>query len=459
MPAIAPTLASASRSRLILTVSPLPTARNSSGRASISSTPLKRGNVWWYEFWFAGRRVRESSKTGSKTLAKAAEQKRRRELEEGFNNLEDVRQERVRTIQDLAYEYLISYKLRHPRSVTFAEYALGHVKRLLGDKMLVDINEETVKEYQESRLREKTAPKSINEEIGFLLRIMDVPGDVLRVRLRKKKLLKLKAGTQIGKAFGPEEKARLIEHAKAARSPHIYPALMLALNAGMRDAEMKTLTWAQINFEKRYLAVGRSKTEAGEGRTIPLNSVLHEALSAYSKWYEERFGEIRPEWYVFPFGKLRPNDPTRPVTTLKTAWQNLRKKAKVTGRWHDNRHTLVTELAESGASDQTIMDIAGHVSKQMLKHYSHIRMEAKRTALESIVQKEPAKPAEPEQNHSQVPTVKPQIEGQSPQKSPQPGDTGQVCRGKMDRKSLKRIGSSGRIRTYNPSVNSRMLYR
>jgi DNA polymerase III delta subunit len=59
----------------------------------------------------------------------------------------------------------------------------------------------------------------------------------------------------------------------------------------------------------------------------------------------------------------------------------------VTGRWHDNRHTLITELAESGAGDQTIMDIAGHVSKQMLKHYSHIRMEAKRTALESIVKK------------------------------------------------------------------------
>jgi len=419
---------------------------------------LKRGKVWWYEFWFAGRRVRESSKTGSKTLAKAAEQKRRRELEEGFNNLEDVRQERVRTIQDLADEYLISYKLRHPRSATFAEYALGHVKRLLGDKMLVDINEETVKGYQEARLREQTAPKSINEEIGFLLRIMDVPGDVLRVRLRKKKLLKLRTGTQVGKAFGPEEKARLIENAKAARSPHIYPALMLALNAGMRDAEMKTLTWAQINFEKRYLAVGRSKTEAGEGRTIPLNSVLHEALSAYSKWYTERFGEIRPEWYVFPFGKPRPNDPTRPVTTLKTAWQNLREKAKVTGRWHDNRHTLVTELAESGASDQTIMDIAGHVSKQMLKHYSHIRMEAKRTALESIVQKQPAKPAEREQEYSPVPAVKQQIEGEYPQKSPQLGDFGQACRGKKERKPLKRIGSSGRTRTYNPSVNSRMLY-
>jgi len=43
--------------------------------------------------------------------------------------------------------------------------------------------------------------------------------------------------------------------------------------------------------------------------------------------------------------------------------------------------TLVTELAESGAGDQTIMDIAGHVSRQMLSRYSHIRMEAKRKAL------------------------------------------------------------------------------
>ena len=67
----------------------------------------------------------------------------------------------------------------------------------------------------------------------------------------------------------------------------------------------------------------------------------------------------------------------------------MKAKAKVKGRWHDNRHTLITDLAESGAGDETIRDIAGHVSKQMLKHYSHIRMEAKRTALESIVAKKP----------------------------------------------------------------------
>lgn len=55
-------------------------------------------------------------------------------------------------------------------------------------------------------------------------------------------------------------------------------------------------------------------------------------------------------------------------------------------RFHDLRHTCITKLAEGQASEQTIMAIAGHVSRKMLEHYSHIRMEAKRAALDAIAQ-------------------------------------------------------------------------
>lgn len=51
-------------------------------------------------------------------------------------------------------------------------------------------------------------------------------------------------------------------------------------------------------------------------------------------------------------------------------------------RFHDLRHQAITELAEIGLSDQTIMSIAGHVSKEMLN--SHIRMAAKRKGLDSM---------------------------------------------------------------------------
>jgi integrase len=363
----------------------------------------KRGGVYWYNFNFAGKHYQESTKSKSKTLAKEAEKKRRRELEEAFNNTADTRKARVQSISALAKVYLEDYKVRH-RAATFAEYALGHVMRILGDKLLVDINDAAVRTYQTARLKEQAAPKSINEEVTFLLRLLGDAGDALRLRMRRVKTLKLKVSQNVARAFTEAEKTTLLALAKNSSnrksgSPAIYPALVLALNAGMRDSEIRNLTWTHVDFEKQFLTVGRSKTEAGEGRTIPLNSILFPALMDHARWYTRRFGMTKPDWYLFPFGKSKHLDPTRPMTSLKTVWTNIKETAEITGRWHDTRHTLVTELAESGAGDQTIMDIAGHVSRQMLARYSHIRMEAKRNALEAIVRK-PRQDSQPVQEAS-----------------------------------------------------------
>jgi hypothetical protein len=92
--------------------------------------------------------------------------------------------------------------------------------------------------------------------------------------------------------------------------------------------------------------------------------------------------------YVFPFGKPQPSDATRHITTFSTVWTNVKNACGIKGRWHDNRHTFITDLAERGeAADGTIMDLAGHVSRRMLKHYSHIGMEAKRRAVDSLAKK------------------------------------------------------------------------
>jgi integrase len=258
----------------------------------------------------------------------------------------------------------VGYRLRY-RAPRFADYALGHVSRLLGAKLAVDFDVNSVLTYQEDRLREGAAPKSINEEVRFLLKMLGDPGEIIRAQLRKNKQLKLPVQTDIGKAFDNSETEKLSAETTKSKSPHIHVAFMLARNAGMRDAEIRTLTRAQIDFNAKFLRMGRAKTEAGEGRTIPFNAELDDALTNHRVWYEEKFGKIQPEWYLFPFGRPMPYDPTRRVTTLKTAWNTIRKNAGVKGRWHDNRHTLITELAESGAGDETIMQIAGHVSRKM----------------------------------------------------------------------------------------------
>lgn len=184
----------------------------------------KRGKYWWYEFWFAGRRIQESSKSASKSIAKLAEQKRRRELEEGFNSIEDQREEQVRTIRERAKAYLESYVLRN-RSATFAEYALKHINEHLADRMLCDIDDGLVRGYQDARLRENAAPKTINEEVGFLLRLLGDRGEAIRSRLKKLKQLKLRGGEGVAKVYSSEEKEKLLHEASEARSPLIYPIL------------------------------------------------------------------------------------------------------------------------------------------------------------------------------------------------------------------------------------------
>ena len=145
------------------------------------------------------------------------------------------------------------------------------------------------------------------------------------------------------------------------------------------------------------ITVRKSKTDAGV-RAIPLTDVACSTL-ARLRARAESFGPVVPEHYVFAsyvsrrrfHGKevigadLAEFDPTKHVNSWRSAWRTLRKKAGLPGfRFHDLRHCAITSLAEGGASDLTIMAIAGHVSRKMLERYSHVRMEAKRKALEAL---------------------------------------------------------------------------
>lgn len=163
------------------------------------------------------------------------------------------------------------------------------------------------------------------------------------------------------------------------------------LNTGHRKNEIRTLRWEQIDLIKRALVVGQSKTEGSSGRIIPLNSVAYAALVRWAG----RFPTAKPTNYMLPScedaridcGKpnLAAIDASRPIKSWRTAWRRALKDAGPTIRFHDLRHTCITKLAESQASEQTIVAIAGHLTRAMLEHYSHIRMAAKRVALEGIV--------------------------------------------------------------------------
>jgi hypothetical protein len=69
-------------------------------------------------------------------------------------------------------------------------------------------------------------------------------------------------------------------------------------------------------------------------------------------------------------------------------------------------------MAEAGVPESTMLALMGHMSRAMLERYSHIRMAAKRSAVDSLVlNREQVPPAETAQgtNSNGVPTKVPTV--------------------------------------------------
>jgi integrase len=364
---------------------------------------LVESETWWYDFSLAGRRVRESTKTHLLTLAREAEHNRRRELERAFVGAPmQNRERRVNSVADILKSYLVGYELDHrgrDQSILFAKGRLAHVKRLLGGSLLPDLTEDAIRGYIGTRIEEKASGRTINMEVGELSRAIGKHWSFLWPKVRKQEERK-----DVGRALSPEEEKRLLDTAGKKKRWQVAAVIIRALLlTGMRSGELTGATWGQVDLERRVLTVGRAKTSAGTGRQIPMNNDLFLLLTAHAEWFTGKFGETRPEYYLFPFGKPAPSDPTRPTTTLKTVWGSIRDEAKVSCRLHDLRHTAATKMAEAGTPESTMLALMGHMSRAMMERYSHIRMAAKREAVESLgFTKEPPKP---ETNGKESPKV------------------------------------------------------
>jgi len=83
--------------------------------------------------------------------------------------------------------------------------------------------------------------------------------------------------SDVGRALCREDESRLLEAIGQSRSPTLYPSFVLSLDAGLRPSETRSLRRSNLLLLLRdgaiaegQIIVGRSKTEAGAGRAVPL---------------------------------------------------------------------------------------------------------------------------------------------------------------------------------------------
>jgi len=164
--------------------------------------------------------------------------------------------------------------------------------------------------------------------------------------------------------------------ANATFTDHLKPIVILALNTGLRRGELFKLQRRDLDLTHRLLTVRGEDAKSGHTRIIPLNSEAHDAVH---DWLHER--ENGDNTYVFPSPRTGIK-----LVTIKTAWQELMKLAKLQGfRFHDLRHTFASNLAMKGADLYSIKELLGHADVTTTQRYAHLAPEHRSKIVELLV--------------------------------------------------------------------------
>ena len=340
----------------------------------------KRGRQYWSDFTVAGRRYRKRLGT---TNLQVARQRERRLIEDAGEGALATHERGPKLLSAAVSAYLDAKRMRcSPRTIELEEERLVLVQRHFGDVPFSAITAQAIANFQRSRHEAGIANRTINMDVGVLSRVLKSCG---RWRPLADHVHNLPERQHpVGRALTGEERQRLFD--AAASNPeweHVYCAAVVAANTSMRPVEVKHLRRRDVDLVKKLLHVRRSKNESSH-RVIPLNG---SALKAAARMFEraDLLGHSEPDHYLWPACQWGRYDATKPMLKWDTAWRALRDAAGLPGlRFHDLRHTVITELAEMGVADHVLESISGHLSRRMLEHYSHIRIDAKRQALDAL---------------------------------------------------------------------------
>ncbi len=157
----------------------------------------------------------------------------------------------------------------------------------------------------------------------------------------------------------PEWQTLIIASRKSSRELIVE----FALKTGMRINEALSITWDQVDSDSGYVTVGESKTEAGAGRSIPVDKGLLERLISVRAKHREIQMQVRgwnPTDLVFCTSKGN-----------KHSYQNLQKRvltpllkeaALPHLTWHHLRHNAGSYLLSENVPITLVSKILGHAN-------------------------------------------------------------------------------------------------
>lgn len=344
---------------------------------------FKRGNKYWFSFYWNGQRIQKSTKQGDKSVARTIQAAYRTALAKGeVGIMERKSAPRFCAAMEKFLKWSETEHAAHPGTHRRYETSSKALLRHFVDVPLERISPGDVEDFKTKRAREwkisrRKAPASGKSEDETRPRKEPPTRRVLRPATVNRELACLKAlfnyaikqewlaGNPVRgvkfldedndhtRAIGFEEQRRYLAQA----SQPLRDIATVLVETGMRPEEVFQMTVSNVHLNEGFVFNPHGKTKAAK-RRVPFSKPAAEVL-------RKRLDTVSGP-YLFP-SAVKPEEP---VKSLQNAHAGAVKRSGVRPfRLYDLRHTFATRAVESGMDLVTLAAILGHSRLQMVLRY------------------------------------------------------------------------------------------
>jgi len=266
--------------------------------------------------------------------------------------------ERIR-LDDFAEQYLRDYlKVKAAKSYRAEALRVKMLQRMLGNPYLDEITTGHIERLLADLRRKGDRPATLNRYRTRLHNMMkkavawgylkDNPASGVE-RLREEKL-----GDRY---LLPHEFKALL----SACDPRLRTLVHLAAMTGMRQGELLTLDWQDVDLELGYITVRAGHSKTSEGRRIPLNGEAQGVLQDLNP---------KPAGRIFDFPRFPRHLWVKAVERL--GWDVTEVPRLAGWRFHDLRHCCASWLVQHDVPLTKVAKILGHKELQTTQRYAHL---------------------------------------------------------------------------------------
>ncbi len=333
----------------------------------------KKGGTWYADYYRRGKRHIEAVGPNKKEAQEFLGKKLREIRDEEKFGRRPIK--RV-TIEDFATDYL--RRTSHLRSQVTLKYGVQEIERHFAGRYVCDLTEKDVDDFilarrdTPTRWKRERSGAAVNRIVNILSAMLSM---AVRLGMAEKNVAsrcrRLKENRGRLRYLSVDEAARVLELARKSRSRHLYAAVLLALETGMRRGEILTLRWEDVDFQTGQIWIRESKN--GTPRHVPMTASVREVLSKHPRHVRTDFlfpGYAGPQ---FSGGANGPVTDSRLSNSIREIFANLMQRAGIQDfRFHDLRHTFASHLVMRGVPLHTVGQLLGHRTPAMTMRYAHL---------------------------------------------------------------------------------------